>query len=85
MTSNLNSKFTVSDALSMCYNSDFGLSENKSICDDGEEVHVYLGQRVVAPEEVAALSRAAISEPTVSGSRSAFVAAPFVDDCLYRC
>ena len=48
-------KFTVSDILSMCY-SDFGLSENESICDDGEEVHAYLKQRVVAPDEVAALS-----------------------------
>ena len=56
----------------MCYNSDFSLSENESICDDGEEVHAYLGQRVVAPEEVAALSRAVISEPIVSDSRSAF-------------
>ena len=73
-------KFTVSDILSMCYNSDFGFSENESICDDGEDVHAYLGQRVVAPEEVAALSRAVISEPIVSGSSSAFVEAPFVDD-----
>ena len=75
MTSNLNkkmdSKFTVSV---------FCLSKNESICDDGEDVHAYLGQRVVAPEEVAALSRAVISEPIVSGSRSAFVEAPFVDD-----
>ena len=76
----MDSKFTVSDILSMCYNSDFGLSENESICDDGEDVHAYLGQRVVAPEEVAALSRAVISEPRVSGSRSAFLEAPFVDD-----
>ena len=76
----MDSKFTVSDILSMCYNGDFGLSENESICDDGEDVHAYLGQRVVAPEEGAALSRADISEPIVSGSRSAFVEAPFVDD-----
>ena len=68
----------MSDILSMCYNSDLGLSENESICDDGEEVHTYLGQRLVAPEEVAALSRAVISEPIVSGSRSAFVA------CIHR-
>ena len=76
----MDSMSTVSDILSMCYNSDFGLSENESICDDGEEVHAYLGQTVVAPEEVAVLSRAVISEPIVSGSRSAFVEAPFVDD-----
>ena len=76
----MDSKFTVSDILSMCYNSDFGLSENESICYDGDDVHAYLGQRVVAPEEVAALSRADISEPIVSGSRSAFVEAPFVDN-----
>ena len=76
----MDSKFTVSDILSKCYNSDFGLSENESICDDGEDVHAYLGQRVIAPEELAALSRAVISEPIVSGSRSAFVEAPFVDD-----
>ena len=76
----MDSKFTMSDILSMCYNSDFCLSENESICDDGEDVNAYLGQRVVAPEEVAALSRAVISEPIVSGSRSAFVEAPFVVD-----
>ena len=62
----------MSDILSMCYNSDFDLSEKESICDDGEDVHAYLRQRVVAPEEVAALSRAVISEPIVSGSRSTF-------------
>ena len=57
----MDSKFTESDILSMCYYSDFGLSENESTCDDVEEVHAYLGHRVVAPEEVAALSRAVIS------------------------
>ena len=76
----MDSKFTESDILSMCYYSDFGLSENESTCDDVEEVHAYLGHRVVAPEEVAALSRAVISEPIVSGSRSTFVEASFVDD-----
>ena len=76
----MDSKFTVSDILSMCYNNGFCLSENESICDDGEDVHAYLRQRVVAPKEVAALSRAVISEPIVSGSHSAFVEAPFVDD-----
>ena len=69
----------MSDILSMYYNCNFGLSENESICDDREEVHAYLGQRVVAPVEIAALSRAVISEPIVSGSRSAFVEAPFVN------
>ena len=67
----------------MCYNSDFGPSEKESICDNGEEVHAYLGQRVVAPEEVAARSKTVISEPIVSGSCSAFVEAPFVNGIVF--
>ena len=35
-----------------------------------EEVHAYLGQRVIAREEVEALSRAVISEPLVCDSRA---------------
>ena len=58
----------MSKMLSVCYNSDFDLSEDESSCDDGEEVHAYCGSRVIAPEEVAALSRAVSSEPVASGS-----------------
>ena len=36
-------RFTVSEVLSMYYNSDFGLSEDESSCDDGEEVDAYQG------------------------------------------
>ena len=52
-------RFIVSEVLSMCYmsNSGFGLSTDESICDKGEEVHAYHGPRVIAPEEVEALSR----------------------------
>ena len=60
----------------------WSLSENESICDDREEVQPYLGQRVVASEEVAALNRAVISEPIVSSSRNVFIEAPFVDDSV---
>ena len=72
----MDSKFTVSDILTAVLVS---LRTNPFAMME-KDVHAYLGQRVVAPEEVAALSRAVISEPIVSGSRSAFVEAPFVDD-----
>ena len=55
------------------YNKDFGLSEDESSCDKGEEVHAYRGPRVIAPEEVAALSRTVTSEPIASCSSSASV------------
>ena len=53
----------------MCYNSGFGFSEDESSCDEGEEVLVYRGPRVKAPEEVAGQSSAVTSE-TMAGSRS---------------
>ena len=51
-------KFTVDYVLGMCYKGNFGLSEEESSCAEGEEVHVYCGQCVIQPEEVAALFRA---------------------------
>ena len=35
--------FSVSKVLSICYNCVFGLSEDESICDKGEEAHAYRG------------------------------------------
>ena len=35
----LEARFSVSEVLLMCYNTDFGLSEDESSCDEGEEVH----------------------------------------------
>ena len=35
--------FSVGAVLSMCFNGDFGPSEDESNCDEGEEVHAYLG------------------------------------------
>ena len=62
--------FSVSEVLSMCKTSYFGISEDESNCDEGEEVHscrspCLLGPRVVALKEVAALSRAITSEYVV--------------------
>ena len=45
-------RFSASEVLSMCYYSDFGLSEDESSCDEGDEVHVCRGPRIIAPEEV---------------------------------
>ena len=42
--------FSVKAVLSICYNSNFGLSEDESSCDKGEEVHAYLRPNVIAPE-----------------------------------
>ena len=68
-------KITVDDVLGMCYDSDFGLSVDKSSCDEGEKVHAsYCGQRVIQPEEVAALFRAVISDQACSSAR-------LVQDC----
>ena len=53
--------FSVSEVLSMCYNSDFGFSEYESSCDEGEEVHAYRGPRVIVPEKVVSLNRAVTS------------------------
>ena len=57
----------------MCYNSDFILSEDESSCDEGTEVHAYSGPRVIAPVEVAALSRAVTSESIGSFSSIASI------------
>ena len=65
--------FSVSVVLSICYNSDFGLSEDGSSCDKGEEVHAYQGQRVIAPEEVATPSSAITSEHIARSSSSSKV------------
>ena len=54
-------KFTVDDVLGMCHDSDFGLSEDESSFAEGEEVYAYCGQRVIQPEDGAALFRAVIS------------------------
>ena len=62
----------------MCYDSDFSLSEDESSCDEGEEVHAYRCPRVIAPEEVAALSRAVTSESIDSSSSGVSVDRPFV-------
>ena len=37
-------KFPVDYLLGMCYDSDFGLEEDESSCDEDEEVHAYCGQ-----------------------------------------
>ena len=47
-------------------------------CDEGEEVHAYRGPRVIAPEEVATLSRTVTCEPLASCSSSASVDSLFV-------
>ena len=66
----------------MYYNSDLSLSEDESCCDEGEEVHAYIGLKVIAPEEVAALSRAVTSKPIVR----AFVDRLFVSaDASTKC
>ena len=52
----------------MCHGSDFGLSEEESSCAEGEEVHVYCGQQVIQPEEVAVLFRAVISDQACSSA-----------------
>ena len=33
--------FSISEVLSMCYNSDFNLSRDESSCNEGKEVHTY--------------------------------------------
>ena len=78
----IKARFNVSEVLSMCYNSDFGLSEDESSCDEGEEVHAYRGPRVMFPLEVAALTRAVTSEPIASGCSSASVDRLFVSACV---
>ena len=47
----------------MCCDSDFGLSEDDSSEEEGEEIHAYRGSQIVAPEEVAALREAFAIEP----------------------
>ena len=67
----------------MCYHSDFGLTEDKSSCDEHEELHTYRGPSVIALEEVAALSLALTSEPIASGSSSASVDRLFVSADIF--
>ena len=63
----------------MCYNTDFSLSEDESSCDEGEDIHAYRGPSVIAPEEIAALSRAvSTSEPVASSCSSTSVDRLFV-------
>ena len=47
----MEARFSVNEVLSMCYNSDLGLSEDESSCDEGAEFRDYRGPRVIAPEE----------------------------------
>ena len=70
--------FSVSEVLSVYFNSHLGFSEDESSCGEGEEAHVYQGPRVIAPEEVVALSRAVTSEPIASYSSSVSVDRLFV-------
>ena len=62
--------FNVRDALSVCYNSNFSLSEDEFNCDEGEEVPCLPRAKCYTPEEVAALSIAVTSEPKASCSSS---------------
>ena len=55
----------------MDYNNDIVLSE--AGYEEGEEVHAYWGPRVIAPAEVAAVSRAITATPMASSSSSASV------------
>ena len=57
----------------MCYNCDFGLTEDESSCDECEEVHACRGPRVITPEELTALSRAVTCKPVSSGSSSSSI------------
>ena len=54
----------------MCYNSDFSLSRiNLAVMKERRSIS-YRGPRVIAPEKVAAVSRAITSEPSSSSSAS---------------
>ena len=67
----------------MCYNSDFGRSEDESSCAEGENVQAYRGPRVIAPEEVAALSRAVSLEPIASCNSNASIDRLFVSTDIF--
>ena len=56
----------------MCFNCDFSFSEDESSCDYRKKV-----PRVIAPQEIAALSRVVISVPI--GSSNASIKWLFVD------
>ena len=51
----------------MCYDSDFGLSEDELSWEEVKEVHAYKGQWVFQPVEVATLSRAVIYDQAARG------------------
>ena len=75
--------FSVSVVMSVCYNSNFGLSEDESSCDEGEEVHAYRKPRVITTEKLAALSRAVTSQSIYSCSHSASVDSICQCSCLF--
>ena len=64
----MSQKFTVDDVLGMCYDSNFGLFEEGSSCDEGEEFPAYCGQQIIQHEEVASLFRAVISDQVCSSA-----------------
>ena len=48
--------YTVAYILGICYDINFGLSEDESRCDKLKEVYAYREQRMIQPEEVALLA-----------------------------